>query len=111
MNEQLLVFFEVRRVGNRKENWFGHVLYASGNQVSFELEQIGRDWDEWGCIENPTLTQTGVMLWEGVCFNANITQLEWEPDFRGEWRQPTAEELFSMLVPAEESSTGGERSE
>ena len=106
MNERLLVFFEVRRVGNRKENWFGYVLYASGKQVSFELEQIGRDWDEWGYIENPTLTQTGAMLWEGVCRNANMTHPEWEPDFVGTWRKPTASELEQMLATLDTESTG-----
>lgn len=106
MSERLLVFVEVHRVGNRKERWSGHVLHASGKHVLRELEQIGRDWDEWGYLENPKLEQTGVMLWEGCCRNANITHPEWEPDFVGTWRKPTAEELFSMLVPVEESSSG-----
>lgn len=107
MNERLLVFFEVRRFGKRTENWLGHVLFAEGKQVTFELEQIGRDWDEWGYINQPPLTQNCVMLWEGVCRNENITHPEWEPDFVGEWRVPTATELAAMLTPPQAKPVDG----
>lgn len=103
MNEKLLVFFEVRYIGSCNKYWSGYVLYASGKQVSFELDQIGRDWEEWGYIDQPTLTKTGVMLWEGVCRNANTIHPEWEPDFEGTWRRPTSSELQQMLMPENES--------
>ena len=74
----------------------GFVMFAEGPTVQFELEHTGPFLDEWMIPEVPK--SSGIMVWEGVCENAYLAQWdnEWEPSLCGEWRNPTARELWEL---------------
>jgi hypothetical protein len=96
--ETVIAFVQPYRLSDRKYN-AGHVLYAKGVVVELELEQQGRDLDEWLIEDFPPEGCSGVMVWEGECANKWCMNHgnDWEPRLHGTWRKPTAKELWSLV--------------
>lgn len=96
--EIVIAFVEPVTTTSRRYN-NGHVLFAKGKGVEFELETQGRSIEEWIISEIPAEGCVGVMVWEGECENLWCMNHgnDWEPRLRGEWRKPTAQELWSLV--------------
>jgi hypothetical protein len=78
----------------------GYVLRAIGKWVELEHEQQGRLLEDWAISEIPSRSDC-IMVWRGVCENewsANHGG-DWEPEYRGQWTSPMAEELMSLSEP------------
>lgn len=98
VQEVVIAFVEPVTAANRRYN-NGHVLYAKGKAVEFEMEMQGRSIEEWIISEIPEEGCVGIMVWEGECENLWCMHHgnDWEPRLRGVWRKPTAQELLSLV--------------
>lgn len=98
--EKIIAFAKPYESAGRMWNG-GYVMVATGPQCEFELDQVGRDLDEWFiCEVAPT---TGILVWEGACINYARGGYDWEPDMSGRWRLPTDEELRSLVPEPEQT--------
>jgi hypothetical protein len=86
----------------------GYVLSVHGEAVELELRSQGHCLDDW-LIYDPTPDDaTGIFVWEGVCENwwqVNAGGVG-DPHFVGEWRRPTAVELWAIVGGPRKASEG-----
>ena len=96
--EIVIAFVEPTRNADRAYN-NGHVLFAKGSVVEFEMSMQGRNLEEWLIDEVPADGCVGILVWEGECDNRWCMNhgADWEPRLRGRWRKPTAIELWSLV--------------
>ena len=85
----------------------GYVLRTTGKWVELEQEQQGKLLEDWAITETPPYSDC-IMVWRGVCENewsANHGD-DWEPEYRGQWTSPMAEELMSLSEPQIQRENG-----
>lgn len=104
MSEKAICFVDPP---TESESLIGVVLAAEGDQMKNEMELCSsRCLSEWYIDDVPPEGMTGLLVWEGECVNAKHVHPDWEPHFHGNWRRPTARELWGLTSRPSNTSQG-----